>query len=119
MTLYDRAQATRWGYRDVSPRAVYEAADAFVIDVREPHEYCAGHIPNARLVPLAIVGRELGTWDRRADLVVVCRSGNRSARVAEALVSAGFHRVMNLAGGMLAYEAEGLPVAHDAITASR
>ena len=111
MRLYDHSQTTRWGYREISPRAVHEAGDAFVIDVREPPEYRAGHIPNARLVPLATVGEALGTWDRCADLVVVCRSGVRSGRVAEALVSAGFHRVMNLAGGMLAYEAEGLPVA--------
>ena len=52
------------------------------------------------------------TWNRDDELVIVCRSGARSARAAEALAAMGFRRVMNLTGGMLAYTAAGLPVAH-------
>ena len=50
-------------------------------------------------------------WDPAAPLVVVCRSGGRSSNAAAQLAAAGFTRVMNMAGGMLAYRAEGLPVA--------
>jgi rhodanese-related sulfurtransferase len=58
-------------------------------------------------VPLGTHAAQAARWDRGADIVVVCRSGGRSARAAEALVAAGFRRVMNLAGGMLAYRAAG------------
>ena len=110
MTLYDRAKVTLWGYRDISPRAISEAGDTLVVDVREPYEHAAGHIPGARLVPITLLGTVLPGWDHRGDIVIVCRTGARSAGIAEALVSAGFHRVMNLAGDMLAYENAGLPI---------
>ena len=80
-----------------------------VVDVRDPQEYASGHIPGAKLVPCTSVATALPSWDRRAEIVVVCRSGTRSAPIAEALAS-GFHRVMNLAGGMLAYAQQQLPI---------
>jgi len=111
VTLYDRAELTRWGYRDVSPHALHEAATpVLVVDVRAPQDYAAGHIPGATLVPSAQVGVALPTWDHHADIVVVCRCGACSAQIAEALISAGFHQVMNLAGGMTAYAEAGLPI---------
>ena len=83
-----------------------------LIDVREPHEYVGelGHIAGAALVPLATVAAAATAWDRDADIILICRSGARSGRAAEALVTAGFRRVMNMAGGMLAYNAAQLPV---------
>jgi sulfur dioxygenase len=110
---YDTGQATPGGYRDVSPVAALAARGvARLIDVREPDEYTGelGHLPGAELVPLATVADVARTWDRARDVVLICRSGGRSGRAADALVAAGFQRVMNLAGGMLAYRAAGLPV---------
>lgn len=81
---------------------------ALLLDVREPGEWNAGHAPQAIHQPL---GR-LAVTDRRfttgRQVVVVCRSGNRSARATTMLVDAGFDAV-NLAGGMSAWEAAGLP----------
>ncbi|MBK9037241.1 MAG: rhodanese-like domain-containing protein [Myxococcales bacterium] len=103
----------RGGYRDVSPAATIAARGAVhLVDVREPHEFTGelGHIAGSELVPLATVMDAARAWDRARDLILICRSGNRSGRAAEALVAAGFARVMNMTGGMLAYNAAGLPV---------
>lgn len=110
---YDQGLAMRGGYRDVSPEATAQARDAVrLVDVREPHEYTGelGHIPGSELVPLATVLDAARRWEPHRDLILICRSGARSGRAAEALVAAGFTRVMNMAGGMIAYNAAGLPV---------
>jgi rhodanese-related sulfurtransferase len=93
--------------------AVRSRGTARLIDVREPHELHGdlGRIPGCESIPLGSIERAAATWDRDEPLVMICRSGARSARATEALVRLGFRRVMNLAGGMLAYRAAGLPVA--------
>ncbi len=75
-----------------------------IIDVREPDEFSGelGHLPGAELVPLATVAEVAASWPRTERIVVVCRSGGRSARAARQLVELGFERVFNLSGGMLA-----------------
>lgn len=86
---------------------------AVLLDVRTPDEWDAGHAPAALHLPLDQLGdrhTELPT-DRR--VVVICRSGGRSARATEALVGAGYDAV-NLAGGMQAWIALGLPCVTDA-----
>jgi rhodanese-related sulfurtransferase len=82
------------------------------VDVREPHEYTGelGHIDGAELVPLATVGVAMQSWNPDEAVVLICRSGGRSGRAAEMLVQSGFKQVMNMAGGMLAYDAANLPV---------
>lgn len=109
---FERGRPTRGGYRDVGPAEALAARGAVrLVDVREPHEYTGdGHIAGAELVPLATLSGAMRAWPRERDVIVICRSGGRSARAAEAMVAAGFARVMNLAGGMLAYQAAGLPV---------
>ncbi len=74
------------------------------IDVREPDEYTGplGHLPGAELVPLATLEAASATWPREAPLLLICRSGGRSATAAQALAQRGFTRLYNLAGGMLA-----------------
>jgi rhodanese-related sulfurtransferase len=83
-----------------------------IVDVREPFEFSGdlGHIPGAELVPLASLAAASESWNRDSDIVVVCRSGGRSARGCALLTSAGFRHVRNLDGGMLAYNHMGLPV---------
>lgn len=113
--LYERALPARGGYRDISPQAAYEARGKVrLIDVREPHEFTGelGHLPGAELVPVANVLAAASGWDKDAELILICRSGARSGRVAESLVAAGFHRVMNMAGGMLSYRNHDLPAEH-------
>lgn len=100
-------------YRDISPRELHGALGTVrVVDVREPDELTGplGHIAGVEPAPLATVAERAAAWRRDEPIVLVCRSGGRSGRAAEQLVRAGFSRVMNLAGGMLAYAAAGYPV---------
>lgn len=112
--LYEEAIANVGGYRDVQPAQVAKAHDGVrIVDVREPHEYSGelGHIAAAELVPLGTVESAAKAWDKDQELVLVCRSGARSGRAASMLSSVGFARVMNMTGGMLAWNEARLPVA--------
>jgi sulfur-carrier protein adenylyltransferase/sulfurtransferase len=75
--------------------------DFDLIDVREPYEVEIARIDGARLIPLATVTEALRTLDTARDIVVHCRSGQRSAKAVRQLQAAGFRRVWNLAGGIL------------------
>ena len=77
--------------------------------MRETSEWDAGHAPGARHLALGSLAGALGTLAPDVDIVVVCRSGNRSARATELLIEAGLDAV-NLKGGMVAWAAVGLPV---------
>lgn len=76
-----------------------------VIDVREPNEYQICNL-GARLIPMNTVPARLEEIPRDRDVVVHCKSGMRSQRVAEFLAQNGYTRVSNLAGGILAWAAE-------------
>jgi DMSO/TMAO reductase YedYZ molybdopterin-dependent catalytic subunit/rhodanese-related sulfurtransferase/glyoxylase-like metal-dependent hydrolase (beta-lactamase superfamily II) len=84
-------------------------AGALLLDVREPTEWQAQHAPEARLVPMGQVKERIGELPRDRRIVVVCRSGGRSAAVTQSLRAWGFDAV-NLTGGMCAWTAAGLPV---------
>jgi molybdopterin/thiamine biosynthesis adenylyltransferase/rhodanese-related sulfurtransferase len=90
---------------EITPRELaarlLEAADLDLIDVREPGEWAIAHLHGARLIPLGTLGAALGTLDRSREIVVMCRSGQRSASAAQQLQAAGFRNVKNLAGGIL------------------
>ncbi len=86
--------------------------DAIIVNVREPHEYAAGHVPNARHIPMGQVDKRLGELDKFKDkpVIVVCQSGNRSSSTCNALTKRGFEKVYNLSGGISAWEQAGMPV---------
>jgi DMSO/TMAO reductase YedYZ molybdopterin-dependent catalytic subunit/rhodanese-related sulfurtransferase/glyoxylase-like metal-dependent hydrolase (beta-lactamase superfamily II) len=84
-------------------------AGAFLLDVREADEWQAEHAPDASLIPMAQVRERQAEIPRDRRIVVVCRSGGRSAAVTDSLRAWGFDAV-NLAGGMCAWAAAGLPV---------
>ncbi len=89
--------------------------DAMVLDVREPAEFNAGHILNARNIPLGELEKragELAKWKEKP-IVVSCASGNRSASALGVLRKHGFTRAVNLSGGFAAWRAAGLPVGRD------
>jgi len=87
-------------------------ADAVLLDVREPDEWAAGHAPGALHITLGNLGRDYGELPRDAPILCVCRGGGRSERAAGALRGAGYD-ASNVAGGMKAWAASGLPVVTD------
>ena len=93
-----------------------EAGEVLLLDVREHHEWTAGHAPGAHHVPLGTLPDSPVPRDR--PVVVVCHYGGRSAMAAHALAGAGYE-VRNLVGGMDAWERHGLPVVDDAGAAGR
>jgi rhodanese-related sulfurtransferase len=85
-------------------------ADAVLIDVREPSEYAAGHIPGATNVPQADLAARLDALPRDRPVYLVCQSGSRSLRAAQFLRQVGYARVANVRGGLAAWRASGRPV---------
>ena len=81
-----------------------------VIDVREPHEYNAGHVPNATLIPVATVFARKDELPRDKDVIFVCGVGQRSALACEMAAAAGLTRLFNLEGGTEAWIKSGNPV---------
>lgn len=86
--------------------------DAVLIDVREPKEYQEGHVAEAHHIPLSNFDKEVDTLEkfRQKPMIVVCRSGHRSAIACGRLRKQGFETVYNLKGGMLAWQDAGLPL---------
>ena len=81
---------------------------AQILDVREDFEVTEGMIPGALHIPMGDLQAHLSELDPAVPIIAVCRSGNRSARVADALNSAGFS-ADTMAGGMTAWTRAGLP----------
>jgi rhodanese-related sulfurtransferase len=81
---------------------------ARILDVREDFEVAEGIIPGALHIPMDQLRERLSELDPAVPVIAVCRSGNRSARVADALNSAGF-TADTMTGGMIAWTREGLP----------
>lgn len=80
------------------------------IDVRTPEEYAAGHAKGTTLYPLD----QLDAWSKRLPkdraLLIICRSGSRSMKAAQALTARGFTQITNIKGGTMDWEAQGLPM---------
>lgn len=80
-----------------------------IIDVREPHEYHAGHVPGAKSLPATRIPAAVAELPHTRPVYLVCESGNRSARAAQYLSSRGL-QACTVAGGTSAWRAAGLPV---------
>ncbi|MFN3428896.1 MAG: rhodanese-like domain-containing protein [Candidatus Sericytochromatia bacterium] len=83
--------------------------NAQFIDVRMLDEYTAGHAPGALLRPLPELSRWAPALNKQAPVVVMCRSGSRSMKAAVQLQQLGFTEIINVQGGMLDWEQQGLP----------
>ncbi len=86
--------------------------NALVLDVREESEYKSGHILNAKWIPLGKLSGRTGELERyrEQDIVVVCRSGNRSSSACALLVKQGFAQAVNMSGGVMAWQKSNLPL---------
>lgn len=88
-----------------------EAGSVRLIDVREPDEYAAGHVPGAVLIPLDTVPKHLDRFAGDGPTYVICRSGARSHRACEHVAEHAGADVVNVAGGTLAWIESGRPTA--------
>jgi rhodanese-related sulfurtransferase len=103
--------------RDISPArlaALLEAGEALVIDVREPHEFAAGHIAGARNLPLSRFDPAALPDPEGRRLVLSCAAGGRSARALAACEAARASVDGHLVGGLGAWASAGLPVVRGA-----
>ena len=92
----------------VSEAASMRDAGAFILDVREPDEWNESHIPGATLIPLGQLASRVNEVPQDQEVVLVCRSGNRSAQGRDILLSAGFENATSMAGGINQWKAAGL-----------
>jgi rhodanese-related sulfurtransferase len=82
---------------------------AFILDVRQPEEWNQVHIPGATLIPLGELPNRLSEVPADQEVVVVCRSGNRSQQGRDILLKAGYEQATSMAGGMNQWQAAGYP----------
>jgi SulP family sulfate permease len=94
-------------------RKLEEDSELCIIDVREPTEFQRGHIQGAELIPLPDILAEPSLIPKNKLVVLNCRSGRRSTRVAYELVQKGYNNLEVLEGGILAWEAAMLLEAYD------
>jgi rhodanese-related sulfurtransferase len=87
-----------------------------LVDVREPDEYVGplGHVAGAELLPLAHVAQVAATWEKALPVILLCRSGGRSAKAALQLEAMGFSKVASMRGGMMRWNDARLPVERSA-----
>jgi rhodanese-related sulfurtransferase len=86
---------------------------ATLVDVRGSDEFAAGHLRDAKNIPLADLASRIGELEKSKNrtVVLICESGARSDKAARQLAAAGFGDVVSLEGGLVAWRAAGLPVA--------
>jgi rhodanese-related sulfurtransferase len=92
---------------DVNQAAQLRDSGAFILDVREPSEWQEYHIPGATLIPLGELATRVNEVPQDKEVVVVCRSGNRSQQGRDILKNAGLEQVTSMAGGMKEWMASG------------
>jgi rhodanese-related sulfurtransferase len=99
----------------ISPQALLERQakkdqSLFVLDVRTPEEYAAGHVPGAVNVPYDQVASHLAEIPKDKEVVLYCRSGRRTGLAAEVLEANGYTKLVHLQGDMQAWLQDGRPV---------
>jgi len=103
------ADTTSLNAQEAHSRLQDQKPAPFILDVRQPDEYKAGHIPGAVLIPLNDLGSRIKELPKDREILCVCRSGSRSAAAHRQLQNAGFTS-FNLSGGMIAWQHAGLSV---------
>lgn len=89
-----------------------EGGDVVLVDTREPHEHQEAHLEGGKLVPPGLLADEIESAapDKSARTILYCRSGSRSYKAAEQMRELGYEDVASIAGGILAWQEQGLPV---------
>jgi rhodanese-related sulfurtransferase len=85
--------------------------DVQLIDVRSPGEYAEGHLANAKLIPVQEIAQRLAEIDKNKPVLLYCRSGHRSGNALKILQGQGYKDAKHIDGGIVAWQAAGLPIA--------
>ena len=96
---------------EIDPLSAWERVkshDAMILDVREAEELDELAVPGVTHIPLRSLQAEAGTLPGDRDLLVICRSGVRSAFATQFLLASGFQRTLNISGGVIAWVHAGL-----------
>lgn len=105
----EEAPSTVTNIPEITPKELKQRLDRgddlYILDVREPHEYQICNL-NGHLIPLGELSRRVHELDSSKEIVAHCRSGKRSAEAVEFLRKAGFKKISNLKGGILAWSDE-------------
>jgi molybdopterin/thiamine biosynthesis adenylyltransferase/rhodanese-related sulfurtransferase len=105
---------TKQQIEEIEPFEAAEEIEGVVvlIDTREPHEFQEARLEGGKLVPPGLLGDEIAAAapDKSARTILYCRSGNRSYKAAEQMQALGYENVASMAGGILAWQEQGLPV---------
>jgi rhodanese-related sulfurtransferase len=103
---------TNSSYKNVSVNDLNTVASTnpMILDVRQPEEYAAGHVKNAKLVPLASLESRLSEIPSDQAVFVICHTGRRSKIASELLNKNGKTDIRNVEGGMVAWQAAGFSV---------
>ena len=116
LILYTEFRRVTQKFTNVGPTAaisvINQNEDAVLLDVREQSEIGDGTLTDAIHIPLSAFAKRVGELDkyREQNVLVYCRSGNRSGSVCRTLNSRGFDKVYNLAGGIMAWQDAHLPI---------
>ncbi len=97
---------------EISIQEAYQKYEqgTFLLDVRTPEEWAEYHVPNTTLIPLEDLESRLNELPKDREIVVICRSGNRSQKGRDILRNAGFVQTSSMAGGLKEWQTAGYPV---------
>jgi rhodanese-related sulfurtransferase len=93
----------------VAQAANLRSNGAFMLDVREQSEWNELHVPDSTLIPLGTLPQRMNEVPKDQEVVIICRSGNRSAQARDLLLQAGYENVTSVAGGIREWQAGGFP----------
>ena len=105
-------RGSQGGFKEVTAQQAQEmlgSGDAVLIDVREPYEYTEIHAKDAKLMPLSTFPQRLNEIPQDKEVLLICRSGARSAQAAMIAARAGHKRLYNVQGGTLSWVQAKLP----------
>jgi rhodanese-related sulfurtransferase len=113
--MFKRLFDTKGSIASITVQEAWERVKApktttMIIDVRETWEYKQGHARGAQNIPLSQLGKRINEIPVDRDILLICRSGNRSLQAAKFLQQQHVERVMNVSGGMSSWEMHRLPV---------
>lgn len=113
--IFSELRRGNLGYKNISSMQAVQVSnheEAIFLDVREPGEYNTGHLVDSVHIPLGSLMDKLNQLEKYKEksLIIYCRSGNRSAQACEILKKQGFTQLYNLQGGIIAWQADNMPV---------